>query len=109
MGKNTKNKPFCPVEVTLNVVSGKWKIVIIHYLINGPKRFNELQKLLGGISHRTLIQQLREMEECGLISRKDYKTIPPKVDYRLTKLGNSLSPVLSAMHEWGRQHPKAGE
>lgn len=96
----------CPVETTLAVIHGRWKVLIIHYLIDGTKRFGELHRALSGISHRTLSQQLREMEADGLIRRKVYPQVPPKVEYSLTPLGESLKPVLDAMHEWGAAYPQ---
>jgi DNA-binding HxlR family transcriptional regulator len=97
---------FCPVEVTLEAISGRWKVMVIHQLLEGPKRFNQLQRELKGVTHRTLSKQLREMEERGLVIRKDYGEIPPRVEYSLSPLGKSLSPVLTAMHEWGEKHDR---
>jgi DNA-binding HxlR family transcriptional regulator len=103
----SKKEPFCPVENTLAVIAGRWKVIIIHHLMNeGVCRFNQLQRLLGGITHRTLAKQLRELEDSGLIIRKDFNEIPPRVEYRLSKLGESLKPVLMAMHAWGETHEK---
>ncbi len=94
----------CPVEATMEVIAGRWKILIIHQLLEDTKRFNQLQRELGGITHRTLAKQLREMEERGLIKRKDYQEIPPRVEYSLTSLGRSLERVLLAMHAWGEYY-----
>lgn len=99
----------CPVEVTLEAISGRWKVMVIHQLLEGPKRFNRLQRELKGVTHRTLVKQLREMEERGLVTRKDYGEIPPRVEYALSPLGLSLKPVLMAMHEWGEDHPFTAE
>lgn len=99
-----KKQVCCPVEVTLEAISGRWKVMIIHQLLEGTKRFNQLQRELSGVTHRTLTKQLREMEGCGLIIRKDYGEIPPRVDYALSPLGETLKPVLMAMHEWGETH-----
>ncbi|MFA5591907.1 MAG: helix-turn-helix domain-containing protein [Micavibrio sp.] len=97
----------CPVEVTLEAVAGRWKVMIIHQLLDdGPKRFNQLQRELKNITHRTLTKQLREMEERGLINRKDYGQIPPRVEYSLSPLGKTLKPVLMAMHEWGKKNDR---
>lgn len=90
----------CPVELTLEVIAGRWKVMIIHQLLAGEKRFNQLQRELGGITHRTLAQQLRELEGHGLVLRKDYGEIPPRVEYSLSPLGHSLRPVLQAMEQW---------
>lgn len=100
----SKKDIFCPVEVTLKVIAGRWKVVIIHHLLDGTKRFNQLQRLMHGITHRTLTKQLREMEDSGLLIRKDFGEIPPRVEYSISPLGASLEPVLRAMHEWGEMH-----
>tara|TARA_R110001592_G_scaffold144484_2_gene367624 strand:- start:11130 stop:11459 length:330 start_codon:yes stop_codon:yes gene_type:complete len=101
-----KKDVFCPVETTLSLLSGKWKVMIIHYLLEGTKRFNQLQRDLNGITHRTLSKQLKEMEEDGLVIRTDYGEIPPRVEYSLSPLGQSLDSVLSSMHEWGERYGK---
>lgn len=95
----------CHVETTLNVIAGRWKVLIIHQLLEGEKRFNQLQRELGNITHRTLAQQLRDLERDKIIMRHDHGTIPPRVDYALTTLGASLKPVLNAMHKWGKDYP----
>ncbi len=100
----TKKQVFCSVEVTLEAISGRWKVMAIHQLLEGPKRFNQLQRELKGVTHRTLTKQLREMEERGLVIRKDYGEIPPHVEYSLSPLGKSLKPILMAMHEWGEKN-----
>ncbi len=94
----------CEVETTLKVIGGRWKVLIIRELIAGVKRFGELQRSLPGITQKMLTQQLREMEEDGIIHREVYPQIPPKVEYSLTSLGESLKPILFAMHEWAVQH-----
>ncbi|MCC5787970.1 MAG: helix-turn-helix transcriptional regulator [Phycisphaerales bacterium] len=91
----------CPVETTIRVVGGRWKVLVIHYLLEGDRRFNELQRLLQGISPRTLTKQLRELEDDGIVSREAFPEIPPRVVYSLTALGRSLEPVLLAMASWG--------
>lgn len=106
----SKKEVFCPVETTLSLIAGKWKVMIVYYLLKGDKRFNQLQRDLNGITHRTLSKQLKEMEENGLIIRTDYGEIPPRVEYSLSRLGQSLEPVLEAMHKWGERldrHSKA--
>ncbi|MPY69961.1 MAG: transcriptional regulator [Alphaproteobacteria bacterium] len=100
----TKKNVSCPVEVTLSVIAGRWKVMIIHQLFEGTKRFNQLQRELSGITHRTLAKQLREMEETGLVERRDYKEIPPRVEYRLSPLGMTLKDILWAMHVWAEEH-----
>ena len=94
----------CPTEITLDVISGRWKVMVIFWLLQDKRRFNQLQRDLAGITHRTLAKQLREMEADGLVVREDFGEIPPRVEYRLTPLGQSLEPVLAAMHEWALQH-----
>jgi DNA-binding HxlR family transcriptional regulator len=94
----------CEVETTLKVIGGRWKVLIIRELIDGVKRFGELQRALSGITQKMLTQQLRELEEDGIIHRKVYPQIPPKVEYSITPLGESLKPILYAMHEWGVKH-----
>ena len=94
----------CPAETTLLLIAGRWKPLIIHWLLPGAMRFNELQRSLGSITHRTLSRTLKEMEHDGLVERIDYREIPPRVDYRLTPIGASLEPVLGAMHDWAVRH-----
>ena len=99
----------CPAERTLQMMSGRWKIFIVHELLQGTLRFAELQRAINAItsSHVTpkvLTQELRQMESDGLITRTVYAQVPPKVEYSLTPLGASLRPVVDAMVEWGRQH-----
>jgi len=98
------SKPACPAETALELVSGRWKLMVIFWLLQGEQRFNALQRNLGGITHRTLARQLREMEADGLVERRDYGEIPPRVDYRLTARGRSLQPILKAMEDWTVQH-----
>lgn len=94
----------CPTEITLDVISGRWKVMVIFWLLQDKRRFNQLQRELSGITHRTLAKQLREMKIDGLVEREDFGETPPRVEYRLTPLGRSLEPVLTAMHEWALQH-----
>ena len=94
----------CLVETTLAVVGGRWKVLILQQLFDGVKRFNALHRALSGITHKTLTQQLREMEADGVIARKVFAQIPPKVEYSLTLLGKTLKPVLTAMHKWAERH-----
>ena len=96
-----KKLPDCPVEVTLTLISNKWKILIIRDLLEGTKRFGELKKSVTNISQKVLTSNLREMEENNLLTRKVYPEVPPKVEYSLTEIGKSLSPLLDAMDEWG--------
>lgn len=91
----------CPVEAALDVIGNKWKGIILFHLLSGTKRFNELLKLMPGISQRVLTLQLRELEEDVVIKRKVYAQIPPKVEYSLSILGKSLQPILMALRDWG--------
>ena len=94
----------CPVETTLGIIGGRWKVLVLHELLGGVRRFNELDRKLPGISNRTLSRQLRELEADGVVHRKVYRQVPPKVEYRLTELGESLEPILLAMHDWGASY-----
>lgn len=94
----------CPVEATLEVIGGKWKGVILFHLFEGTKRFNELQRDLGGITQRMLTKQLRELEDAGIVNRKVYPVVPPKVEYSLTEKGLSLEPIITALKVWGEEH-----
>ena len=102
----------CLIEPLIGAISGKWKLLIVYWLAHGTSRFNQLQRNLGSITHRTLNRQLSELQEAGFVSRKDFKTIPPHVEYSLTPLGQSLIPLLKAMHDWAAtnadklSHPK---
>jgi DNA-binding HxlR family transcriptional regulator len=99
----------CPVETTLTVIGGRWKVLILQELFGGVMRFNVLHRALVGVSHRTLAQQLRELEAKGIVRRKVYRQVPPKVEYSLTPLGETLKPILDAMHEWGEVYPRRSE
>ncbi|MDE2411347.1 MAG: helix-turn-helix transcriptional regulator [Sphingomonadales bacterium] len=94
----------CPAEITLDMLSGKWRAMIVFWLMPGPLRFNELQRRLGAITHRTLSKTLKEMEAEGLVSRRDYAEIPPRVDYALTARAQALKPVLEALERWARDN-----
>lgn len=94
----------CPVERTLEVIGGRWKVLILRELFFGVKRFGQLHRALHGITQKMLTQQLREMEEHGIVHREVYLQVPPKVEYSLTPLGASLKPIIEAMHEWGIRH-----
>lgn len=96
--------PECDVELTLMLISDRWKILILRDLLTGTKRFGELKKLVHGISQKVLTAHLREMESDGLVNRKIYAQIPPCVEYSLTETGWSLKPVLDKMAEWGREY-----
>lgn len=104
--KNGRKSVGCPVESTLGAIGGRWKVLIIHHLLEGTRRFGELTRQLRGVSARTLTRQLRELEASGIISRRVHQQIPPKVEYSLTPFGRSLEPILQAMHDWGEEHDK---
>ena len=91
----------CPVEATLDLIDGKWKAVIIYHLLDDTIRFNELRRRLSRITQRMLTRQLRELEADGLIHRKIYAEVPPRVEYSLTTLGRSLEPVVRTLWTWG--------
>lgn len=97
----TKELPACPVETTLMLISDRWKVLILRDLMEGTKRFGELKKSIGSVSQKVLTANLRSMEESGLVYRKVYAEVPPKVEYTLTEIGYSLKPVLDAMTTWG--------
>lgn len=94
----------CEKELTLSVISGKWKAVILwHIGHEGTHRFNELQKLFTKISNKMLTNQLRELEEDGIINRKVFAEVPPKVEYSMTELGMTLIPIIDMLYEWGKK------
>ena len=96
-----KELPACPVETTLTLIGDKWKVLILRDLMPGTKRFGELKKSVGNVSQKVLTAQLRTMEESGLVNRKVYAEVPPRVEYSLTELGQSLKPILDSMRAWG--------
>lgn len=102
--KTGKALPACPVETTLMLIGDKWKVLILRDLMPGTKRFGELKKSVGSVSQKVLTAQLRDMEERGLLTRKVYAEVPPRVEYTLTDLGYSLKPVLDAMKNWGEEY-----
>ena len=102
--KMHKEFPACPVETTLSLIGNKWKVLILRDLMEGTMRFGQLKKSVGDISQKVLTAQLRDMEESGLVDRKVYAEVPPRVEYSLTELGLSLKPVLDAMVEWGTDY-----
>ena len=99
-----KELPACPVETTLMLIGDKWKVLILRELLSGTKRFGELKKSIGSVSQKVLTAQLRAMEESGLLTRTVYAEVPPRVEYTLTKLGQSLHPILDAMQNWGEEY-----
>ena len=102
----SKALPACPVEVTLMLISDRWKVLILRDLLTGTKRFGELKKSLTGISQKVLTANLRDMEANGLLTRRTYPEVPPRVEYTLTEIGESLRPVLGAMFDWGMDYKR---
>jgi DNA-binding HxlR family transcriptional regulator len=98
--------PYCPAERCLMFISGRWKIPIIYHLLGSTMRFSELSRTLKPITQKMLAQQLREMEADGLVTRKVYPEIPPKVEYSLTAKGKTLRPVVASMCKWGKDRSK---
>ena len=101
--------PACPVETTLTLIGDKWKVLVLRDLMGGTKRFGELKKSIGSVTQKVLTAQLRAMEESGLVSRKVYAEVPPRVEYTLTETGYSLKPILDSMWDWGLQYKAKNE
>ena len=104
MNEKTKELPACPVETTLTLIGDKWKVLILRDLMSETKRFGELKKSIGTVSQKVLTAQLRDMEANGLVHREVYAEVPPRVEYSLTELGQSLKPILDAMRNWGEDY-----
>lgn len=104
MSEEKKELPACPVEATLTLIGDKWKVLILRDLLPGTKRFGELRKSIGHVSQKVLTAQLRDMEDSGLLTRKVYAEVPPRVEYTLTDLGYSLKPVLDSLRNWGEEY-----
>lgn len=98
--------PFCPVATTVDLIGNKWKLLIMRELLTGTKRFNEMHKAISGISQKVLTENLRKMEEDGIIDRKVYAVVPPKVEYSLSELGDTLRPIIDSMSDWGTAYIK---
>lgn len=98
--------PVCPVATTVSLIGSKWKLLILRNLLAGPWRFNELKKNLEGISQKVLTDSLRSMEKDGLITRTVYAEVPPRVEYALSELGESMRPIIRAMEAWGIEYKK---
>ena len=96
----------CPVEATLEVIGGKWKGVILYHLLERPYRFGELKRTMPTITQHMLTKQLRELQADGIINRKVFAEVPPKVEYSVTEIGESLREIVILMREWGRRHFK---
>jgi DNA-binding HxlR family transcriptional regulator len=98
-----KSAPECPAETTLRYIGGSWKVMIVWHLLGGQrKRHAEMRRILRGVTPKILVQQLREMQQHGLIKRRIFPEIPPRVEYSLTALGESLAPLVKAMYRWGQ-------
>lgn len=104
-----KELPACPVETTLMLISDKWKVLILRDLMPGTRRFGELKKSIGTVSQKVLTAQLRDREAKGLVTRRVYAEVPPRVEYSLTDLGRSLKPILDAMWSWGEEYKAKNE
>lgn len=103
----SRELPACPVETTLQLIGSKWKVLILRDLMEGTKRFNELMRSVTGITQKVLTSNLRSMEEDGLLVRKVYPEVPPRVEYSLTETGRSLKPILDSMIVWGTEYKRA--
>lgn len=99
-----ENLPECPVATTVQLIGSKWKLLILRDLLTGTKRYNELQKSLSGISQKVLTSSLKSMVNDGIVKRTDYNEVPPRVEYSLTELGESMTSVIRAMEEWGHYY-----
>lgn len=99
--------PACPVATTVALIGSKWKLLILRNLMARPWRFNELKKELEGISQKVLTDSLRSMEEDGIVTRTVYPEVPPRVEYALSALGESMRPIIQAMETWGREYQEA--
>ena len=96
--------PECPVATTVSLIGSKWKLLIMRNLLARPWRFNELQKSIDGISQKALTEALRSMEADGIVSRTVYPEVPPRVEYALTELGESMRPIIKSMENWGKAY-----
>jgi DNA-binding HxlR family transcriptional regulator len=94
----------CGLDATLRVIAGKWKPLIVYFLVQGPNRYGELKRAVRGVSDKMLIQQLKELEADGIVTRNDYREVPPRVDYTLTPLGHSLADALTPLCNWGSEN-----
>ncbi|WP_088225041.1 helix-turn-helix domain-containing protein [Desulfosporosinus sp. FKB] len=101
---NVQSNYGCALELTVDLIGGKWKLIILWHLLNGSKRFNELDKLMPTITQKMLTIQLRELEEKGLVHRKVYPVVPPKVEYSLTEYGRSLDNILNNLYTWSNTY-----
>jgi len=104
MKRLSKELPVVPAERALKVLGGRWKVFLLYFLFDGKKRLFELKALVPGASQKVLVQQLREMEEHGIVTRRVFAEVPPRVEYSLTRLGKSLQPIVASLCDWGRRH-----
>jgi DNA-binding HxlR family transcriptional regulator len=104
--KTKEELPECPVATTVSLIGSKWKLLIMRNLLVRPWRFNELQRSLEGISQKVLTDNLRSMESDGIIIRTVYPEVPPRVEYSLSELGESMRPILNTMQDWGNNYKK---
>lgn len=102
--KATRKAVSCPAELTLKIIAGRWKLLILRELDVGGTRFGELRRALKGISEKVLTEHLRALEQDGIVARKAYAQVPPKVEYFLTPAGKALKPLIEALHAWGLEH-----
>jgi DNA-binding HxlR family transcriptional regulator len=98
----------CPTETALDLIGGKWKGMILYYLCSDTKRFNELMRLIPAITQRMLTKQLRDLEAKGIVHRKVYPEVPPKVEYSLTSMGKTLEPIIRELEKWGKHYLSLG-
>lgn len=103
----SKPIPACPVEMTLQLIGNKWKILILRDLLTGTKRFGELKKSVTGITQKVITSNLRDMESSGLLTREVFPEVPPRVEYTLTDTGYSLEPILDSMYSWGENYKRS--
>jgi len=101
---DTSHHEVCPMVLVQKILSGKWKILILWYLVNGPLRFSDIKRNLPNVTQKMLTNQLRSLEEDNLIYRKVYPVVPPKVEYGLTEIGSKIIPVLKTMHDYGQEY-----
>ena len=107
--RTKEEMPACPVATTVSLIGSKWKLLILRNLMARPWRFNELKKDLEGISQKVLTDSLRSMESDGIITRTVYPEVPPRVEYALSELGESMRPIIKSMEQWGRQYQERNE
>ena len=101
--------PQCGLDVPLTIVGGKWKLLVLWHVARGPRRFGELRRLVEGVSEKVLIQQLRELEDDGILTRKDHHEVPPRVDYTITAFGRGLGDALLPLCDWGNANRRRVE